>query len=268
MRKVFLAIAVLSLLAAAFAPLNKTISILVHNNRETDIKVTLDGPAKYVFTVSPGWFEKVVEVGKYKVTYEGCLGKVELEIEFTENGQILDIEYCPPEPEPAKFVVYSHFEEPLTIALTSLDPIYGEDYNLVTELGANRYYNILTGWYTYSYEVCNTTFTGSIRILKNGTSSMTIISCERLIYQDYEQPNPVGLRINNYYGSVIDVTLIGPTTYFFSLQPGMTRVEVISGIYTYIYAWDGVRYEGSFAVAKSGSSVITFPVPANARGAE
>ncbi|MBI3160487.1 MAG: hypothetical protein HYZ26_12890 [Chloroflexi bacterium] len=268
MRKIFLAIAVLSILAAAFAPLNKTVSILVHNNRETDVKVTMDGPAKYVFTVSPGWFEKVVEVGKYKITYEGCLGKVELEVEYTTAGQILDIEYCPPPPELAKFVVYSHFEEPLSITLTSLDPVYGEDYKLTTELGANRYYQIQTGDYIFSYDVCDTTFTGTIRILKNGTSSMTIVSCERLIYQDYEQPNPVGLRINNYYGSQLDVTLIGPTTYFFSLQPGFTRVEVISGIYTYIYAWNGVRYEGAIAVAKSGSTTITFPVPLSARDVE
>ncbi|TAK12810.1 MAG: hypothetical protein EPO32_07650 [Anaerolineae bacterium] len=260
MKRISLVVALLALtVLSAFAPTTKTIAILVHNNQEEAVKVTMDGPVKYVFTAVPGWTEKVIEPGSYKVTYAGCLEEVTVEVDLDATGQIFDIPYCPPMPDISKFVVYSHFEEPLQITLTSLDPIYGEDYVLATELGTNRYYNIQTGWYTYSYDVCDTTFTGSVRVLKNGTASMTIISCERLIYQDLGKPNPVRLTLNNYYGSDVVVTLLGPATYYFTLSPGQTKVDVISGVYTYIYAMDGKRYEGAIYVSKSGITSVAFP---------
>lgn len=260
MKRISLVVALLTMtVLSAFAPANKPVAILVHNNQEEPVKITMDGPVKYVFTAAPGWTEKAVEPGSYKVTYAGCLDTVTVEVDFDAHGDIFDIPYCPPQPGVTKFVVYSHFEEPLKITLTSLDPVYGEDYALATELGTNRYYNIQTGWYTYSYDVCDTTFSGTVRVLKNGTASMTIVSCERVIYQTLDKPNPVGIRLNNYYSTDVVVTLLGPATYYFTLSPGQTKVDIISGVYTYIYAMDGKRYEGAIYVAKSGTTSVAFP---------
>lgn len=268
MKRTLLALAVLSLLATAFAPLKATVAILVHNNRESAMKITMDGPKKYVFTVEPGWTEKLVEQGTYEVLYDGCTGDIEESLDIKEAGVIIQIPYCPTPPEYTKFVVGSHFGTDMTVELFSQDALYGEDYKLTVELGTNRYQRILSGVYDYSYEACDTTFTGTIRILKNGTSQLLLLSCERLAVLEFSQPSPVAFKLNNNYTQEIVVTLIGPRTYFFTLQPGQTRVEVVPGIYTYIYAMDGKRHEGAVFVSKSGVSSARFPAPSPPRATE
>jgi hypothetical protein len=249
---------VLFVSSTAFAPLAKKYVVLVHNNTEEDVKISMKGPEDYTFTVGPGWTEKVVEEGEYEVVYKSCDSATELDLDVTED-LILEIEICPEIPVPSKFVVYSHVDTPITFSLVRQKE-GGSDYGLATEFGRNKYYDIGSGWYFFSYEACGTTFSGEVRVLKNGSGSYTIKDCTRSLYIEAGiNPNPTKLLIKSHYAGTIDVTLLGPSIKYLSIPTGDTRVDLVAGTYTYVYAYGGQRIEGTVVVEGSGRSVLFLP---------
>ncbi len=270
MKRILLALTLLAMLATttAFAPLQKTQEFLIHNNREIPMKIVFKGPKDYTFTLAPGWHERTIEEGDYTITYEGCVADVEVTMTIDEPGQYIEIPYCPTPPELTKFVISSHFGTKVEVTFTAHDDVYGKDYTFAAELGRNRYEFIQSGWYDYSYDACDTTFSGTIRIEKAGTTDLLLKSCEALARQELVSAGVTNFKLHNHYTTPIVVTLIGSRTYFYTLEPGTTPVEMLSGTYTYIYAIGGIRYEGQIFVSKTGTSSAKFPNPSPPRAGQ
>lgn len=257
MRKAFVLLMVSVLALSVVQPaLAKDYDLLIHNNTEANVKITLEGPEDYSFTVEPGKTFKTVEEGTYDYKYDSCGVQHTGSISVTQEGVWLIVENCPPEQVKAKFVVNSHFGE--TIVLSMSGP---EEYELTVSLGSNRFLDIVAGNYTYSYEACDGIQGGEIRVTKNGKARLTLRSCERQALLDFGLPNPSNLRIGSHYSFPLNMTLIGPQQYFFELQPGYNRLDVIRGTYTYLYTAYGQSYSGQFDVTGGGAWVIFSPTP-------
>jgi hypothetical protein len=180
-------------------------------------------------------------------------------VNINDDFVIIFDDPCPGDPIRTKFAVNSHFGEPITIELDGEE----EDYSLEVELGRTRFDDVLAGEYFYSYDACDTTFSGIVKIAKAGNTVITLKSCERLaqeaLIDEFGYPVPVKLRIANRFNFPVDITLIGPRVEFITVEPGLSLTEVVAGTYTYIYAVNGQRYEGTFFVKKSGSTILVVP---------
>jgi hypothetical protein len=231
--------------------------LLIHNNTEEDIKLILDGPEHYSFTVEPGKHEKAVEEGTYEYKYEAC-GGLEFNgtVTVTEEGVWLILEQCPPPTFTAKFVVYSHFGETMVLSMTG-----PEDYELTLNLGKNKFVDIVAGEYFYSYDACDSTISGTVRVTKNGKAQLTLKSCETQALLAYGLPNPSNLRIGNHYAFPLSMSFSGPANYRFELAPGYNRIDVIRGTYSYVYTAYGKTYTGSIDVSGPTTWVVFSPTP-------
>ena len=181
-----------------------------------------------------------------------------------DNETVFDIYDCRLQPVPTKFVVESHFDANIEIDMTGPTQIdeLSENFSINSQLGNNRF-DIDSGYYFYSYEACDTTFAGEIRILKNGTTKLRLTSCEalaqRALIETFGQLNPVKFRVANRFAVDIDLTLVGPQSYFITVSPGLSRMEVVAGTYNYIFAAFGIRYEGIIEISQNGNTILTIP---------
>ncbi len=232
----------------------------VFNNTPHTVNVKLDGVQDYTFKTPNGVITRSIKSGTYVISYTVC-GKNFRFTRTIDKNYAVEIDACGGDPVKIKFVVFNHFGTDITVNLQSLNSreSFQENYKLQSEFGKNRFDDLWSGLYFFSYDACDQTFSGTVKIEKNGTTTMTLKSCERLIYVAAGAPNPVKARVANLYSASLDVTLIGPETKYLTLSPGMTRVNLLAGSYTYIYAFDGRRYEGVFSVPASGTGVLVLP---------
>lgn len=260
-KKILVALAfVLFITTAAFAPTAKNYNFLIHNNQEEDVKISMEGPEDYLFTVGPGWLTKVVKEGEYEVSYVNCYNNtVEFTLNITEDT-VYEVPLCSPLPVPAKFVIYSHIDAPITVSLINQNTDFGQDFELATEFGKNKYLQLDSGFYFYSYDACGVTFSGETRVLKNGSGNLTIKDCTRSLYIE-QGINPQGTKmlIQSHYAGTIDVTLLGPSIKYLTIPTGNTRVDLVAGTYTYVYAYAGQRIEGTVVVDPAGRTVLMLP---------
>jgi len=245
-------------LTAAFSPVYQAekFELFIHNNTEDGVTILLEGPKDFKFAVSPGQQYKTVNAGTYDYTIDVDECDIELtgEITVEDDNQELIIPPCDPDVIEPKIVVNLHIDQAI-----ALDLVGPASYTLNLELGSNKFRAIVAGIYTYSYEACDgQTFSGSVRVKKNGTTKFTIKSCERLIYEEFDAINPVRFRIANHYSETLDVTLIGPTTFFFNISPGLNRLDMVAGRYQYIFVYDNKRVEGFLTVGKNGNTEVVF----------
>jgi hypothetical protein len=255
MKNGILLLAVFALALGAVQPvLAADYDLLVHNNTEDPVSIKLSGPETYSFTVEPGKIAKTVEEGTYEVSYTACGVEVDTELTVSGEGVWLIIELCPPPEYMAKFIVNSHFGDPLTLSMTG-----PRDYELSLDLGKNKFIDIVTGDYFYSYSACDGEVSGSVRVTQNGKASLTLYSCERATLLSYGLPNPSNLRMGNYYSFPLNLTLIGPQQYYMQLEPGYNRLDVIRGTYTYLYSAFGQQHSGEFTVTGGGTWVVFSP---------
>lgn len=250
-----LAIALTVALPVSAAP--KKWDLNIHNDTEESVKVTLTGPEDYSFTLEPGQWVKTVVEGKYKYSYGACGEKFSGEITVEDDQQWLTIEPCGAVPEYAKFVVDSHLGDALTLQLVG-----PQSYDLSISLGRNKFISLQTGFYTYSYTACGGTLTGEVRVTKNGTSRLTLYSCELVALHPstFTGRTPSNLRIGSHYNFPLRMTLSGPTSYSFEIVPGLNRLNVVDGTYTYSYTAYGRFVTGSFVVGEPGTSFIISPL--------
>ncbi|MDH5507816.1 MAG: hypothetical protein OEZ02_11410, partial [Anaerolineae bacterium] len=117
--------------------------------------------------------------------------------------------------------------------------------------------------YIYSYDACDTTFSGEITITKAGTTRLYLMNCEGLakqaLYQEHGAPNPVKFRIASHFSVDVDVSLVGPASYYQTVSPGMNILTVVSGTYNYYYAAHGQLYQGIVTITKNGDTVLVVP---------
>ena len=257
-RPIFLISALVLIITTAFAPAlqDDKYELFIHNNTEDGVTVTLEGPKDFKFALSPGKIEKTLNAGTYDyfIEVDECDIEITGEITVEDNDQELIIPPCEPDFVEPKIVINVHIDQ--AIAFEMVGP---ETYTLNLELGTNKFRAIVSGDYFYSYEACDgEIYTGVLDVKKNGTTKFTIRSCERLIYQEFDSINPVRFRIANHYSETLGVTLIGPTTFFFNISPGINRLDVVAGRYQYIFVYDNKRVEGFLTVGKNGNTEIVF----------
>ena len=261
MRRVFLALVIVALtLGSVVQPVRAgTFDLLVHNNTEDDVKIKLKGDETYSFTVGPGKIAKTVEKGTYEYSYIVCNGAVDVDgtISVTKSGVWLVIERCEAEKVPAKFVINSNIHETVTLSMSG-----PEEYEMTIGLGKNKFLDIVAGTYTYSHDYCDDPVVGTVRVTKNGKARLTLHGCERVEIISFGLPNPRNVRIGSHYAFPITITLIGPTQYYFTVEPGFNRFDFVGGTYTYIYTAYNKNYSGEIEVTGGGvhNTIIFSPL--------
>lgn len=239
--------------------------IKVINRSKEAFVLKMQGPEFYTFEIprESSSQTKIIE-GKYAYFYEVCDGDFLGEVTVNNNETVFEIYNCAIQPVPTKFVIESHFDDPVVVEMTGplqVDDLT-KDYSVNAKLGNNRY-DILSGDYTYSYKACDTTFSGQLKITKNGKTRLRLTSCEaltrRALREQFGPLDPVKFRVANRFAVTIDITLIGPQSYFIHAQPGINRFEVVAGTYNYIFAAFGIRYEGIIEISPNGNTMLVIP---------
>lgn len=258
-RNLVMSLLVLALTLASVQPaFAATVDLNIHNNTDGTVKITLTGPKNYSFDAPEGKMAKTVEEGTYKYSYTACGVKQSGEIKVEDDLQWLIIEQCGAAPEYAKFTVDVHIDA------ATLKLVGPQSYDLAVELGTNKFLSLQTGFYAYSYDACGTTYTGEIRITKNGTARLTLYSCEvAALHQttvDSSISSPSNLRIGSHYAFPVRMTILGLVNYSFEIGPGLNRLNVAKGEYSFFYVAYGVTRSGTFTVDEAGTSFIISPV--------
>jgi hypothetical protein len=232
-----------------------TVDLNLHNDTEETVKVTLTGPKNYSFDMVPGKIVKTVEEGKYKYSYGACGEKFSGEITVEDDEQWLVIEPCGAVAIYEKFVVDSHLDA-VTLKLTG-----PSSYDLAVTLGTNKFISLQVGSYAYSYDACGGTWTGTVDITKNGKGRITLYSCEQSAFRNtMVEDNPSNLRIGSHYAFPVRLNLFGNTNYSFEIIPGLNRLNVLRGQYSYSFVAYCQTRTGSINVGEPGVTIILSPL--------
>jgi hypothetical protein len=118
---------------------------------------------------------------------------------------------------------------------------------------------VLPGKYTYTYTACGENKTGNLTVKKSG-DTLTLAACPK---KPPTPPATYKLVLNNKTGETIKVTLTGPMTYTFTLQPGKTSQDVKPGKYRYSYQACQGEKKGTVEVKKNGTLLVLAACPKN-----
>ena len=269
-----LAILVLFSVAAVPEAAGDKHKLTIINETLEDIHVVLEGqgadPENYKITAKANKsYTKTVLEDTYHIVYKTCRAKgdwkgniIDVDTNITiDDDMVIELQPCMGQPIQTKFTVNNHIDQEIVISLTSMneEDLAHKDYELTTNLGRNRFEKIWSGQYAFTFDACDLTFSGILTIEKNGATQFTIKSCERFALEDFQAPVPVKVRIANHFSIPLDITLIGPVNYIKHLEPGMNRYNIVAGVYQYIYAAHGIRYEGIWVVPRSGTGYLGIP---------
>lgn len=242
-----------------------TLSVINHINDR--IVITLiedsdsDDPEEYAFAVDRfDSAEKELPKGSYKYEYDACGRTYSGDLNLKKD---VKWEILPCGVEPTKMRFNSHFADDITV--TMYGPLElrepGEE-KYVVELGGNPISDILSGHYILSYEAaCSTVgtdpvtlFSEEIRVLKNGTTQITMHGCEWYTHpaRTYDKPVPVKFKIINHASFPLILQIVGPEGALLEINPGTNLVNLIYGTYKYGYFLDGEYHTGYMMVTKNG----------------
>jgi len=258
-----LAFAALSLAGAQPTHAATTFELNIHNNTEEGVNIKLNGPDNYQWTAAVGKSSKTVLEGDYTYEYSSCSGnKVSEDITVDSDEVWITIAICGAPVEFAKFVVDSHLP-----GITTVEMVGPQTYSVAAELGSNKYIvpGLQTGWYSFSFAACGTTFTGQVRVEKNGTGKLVLYACEQMANKEYDPVSILSntssnLRIGSHYAFPVRITLLGSSgfnNYSFELLLGLNRFQVAADTYDFFYTAYGVTKSGVFSVSSEGPTTFT-----------
>jgi hypothetical protein len=72
--------------------------------------------------------------------------------------------------------------------------------------------------------------------------------------------NPSNLRIGSHYAFPVTLNLTGSVFYSFQIVPGLNRLNVVRGTYTYSFTAYGQFKTGTITVGEAGLSLIISPL--------
>ena len=126
-------------------------------------------------------------------------------------------------------------------------------YSLALTVGKTSA-DVLQGKYSYSYQACGTTITGTFNVRKNG-DSLTLSKCGNTT----SRSDMVRIKIQNKTGFQVRITLTAQTSYAYTINMGNSATdEVVPGRYTYSYQSCGKTVTGKFQAQKNGAT-LTLP---------
>jgi hypothetical protein len=239
----------------AMATAESILSIINKTNTTITVKLTSkDGaPFNKVITI-PAFSndDSALEDAVYEYEYQYCKDVMDGEITLDEKD--IEMILYPCANQPTKFVVSNHMSE-----VVSFELLYGyEEYVFEIELGKNKV-EVFSGNYVYNYDGCDTDISGDVFIRKNGTTNLILHSCEWFTdpARTYGPLNPAKYKLINHASFPIILTLIGPENYLVTVNPGVNKVKLVSGNYSYSYYLDYQITSGSMYVPVNGTGGLT-----------
>lgn len=98
------------------------------------------------------------------------------------------------------------------------------------------------GTYQYTYEACGEKITKTISV-QTGKEKLTLAKCKK---PKKSSQKIAKVTIVNNTGRYLTLYLDGPESYYFSLKPGKSTIEVIKGKYHYrAYGYGGASRSGT-----------------------
>ena len=237
-------------LSARAAEDPNTVLLKIDNKTGQAVYLNLKGPKSYYQTVAPGITKLDIEKGKYSYTYYACGGYQKGTIEVKKTNTKLILPSCAPSKSgksgTVKFkvnnktgqAVYLNLEGPMNYYL-SLGPG-------VTRLEVEK------GKYKYTYYACEGYQNGSNEVKKANTT-LTLPSCGANTSGKFKT---VRIRIDNKTSAAVYLNLKGPTNYYHSLAPGVTKLDVEKGKYSYTYYACGAYQNGKIEVKKTNTKLV------------
>ena len=252
-----------------FAAATTKYSLTVINYTNDTIEITLvqdededdDTPDEYEFAIDRfSEDSKEFPKGEYSYEYYYCGRTMDGTLKLKD-----DVEWIiyPCGVEPTKMRFNSHFAEKITVTMYGpLEMPEPEEESFVVELGGNRISEIFSGHYIMSYEAaCSTVgtdpatvFSEEVRVLKSGTTQITLHGCEWYTHpaRTYDKPVPVKFKIVNHASFPLILQIVGPEGALLEVSPGVNLYTLIYGNYKYGYFLDGGYHTGYMMVTKNG----------------
>ncbi|MFH1635905.1 MAG: hypothetical protein ABIG63_18080 [Chloroflexota bacterium] len=229
------------------------------NNSYVDVTVKLiSGPdAPRDITVPAGTSDdSELTDGTYKYEYQYCDwggpsdDKITGEIDLNDKDYKMILYPC--SHQPIKMLIMNHLAEDVKLGLFGY-----EEYSVDIEPGKNKV-ELFSGEYIYDYDACGLDFTGEVKVLKNGSTTLILHSCEWFTHpaRIHGQPNPVKFRIINHASFSLILTLIGPENYLVTASPGVNFYTIVAGSYKYSYYLDYALHTGTMLVTKNGIGAL------------
>jgi len=236
------------------------LSIVNKTSEEITVTLTPDNGDPVKTSIVPAFGNddtNLIDGVTYTYEYQYCdLANTDdlMDGEITLDGDDYTITLYPCAHQPTKLVINNHLSEEVSVEL-----LYGyEEYAFDIELGKNKV-NVFSGSYVYSYDACGIDFSGDVLIKKNGTTNLTLHSCEWFTdpARIYGPLNPAKYKLINHASFPIILTLIGPENYLVTVYPGVNRVKLVAGNYGYSYYLDYQIVSGSMYVPVNGTGGLT-----------
>jgi hypothetical protein len=245
----------------SFSVINHTNDKIIMTIVEYDEDDPIADPEEYIFKIDR--FDsgvKELPKGTYKYEYVYCGGIKSGTLKLNSDKEKV---IYPCGVENTKMRFNSHFGQDITVTMYGpLEMPEPEEEDFVVELGGNRIPDILSGHYIISYQAdCSTVatdpptvFSEEIRVLKSGTTQITLHGCEWYAHpaRTYDKPVPVKFRIVNHASFPLILQIVGPEGALLEINPGVNLFELIYGTYKYGYFLDGSYHTGYMMVTKNG----------------
>lgn len=236
--KLFFGIVILALLLSGFAPATpaqnaagqttpSTVKLAFNNKTPERVSITLDGPAKYTFSLPPGKSRQMALPGRYRYAYTACEVQKRGGFDLKTGGSSFIIEKCPRKPvtPPDTYELVLDNKTGETVSLLIYLPVR---MTLTLQPGKTEV-DLAPGHYGYRYVACQTFNRGGFDLTKDGTVH-TLKACPSRLKSI---TGIVLVKIKNDTGASLWLNLVGPETYNLKLPAGNSSIKVERGRYAY-----------------------------------
>ena len=233
--KLFFVIVILALLLSGFAPAQTTPTPvkLAFNNKTTErVSITMDGPAKYTFSLPPGKSRQMALPGRYRYAYTACEVQKRGGFDLKTSGGSFVIDKCPRKPvtPPDTYELVLDNKTGETVMFHLEGP---ENYVFNLKPGKSNH-KVKPGKYYIRFQACEIEDRDSILVRKDG-ALYTLVPCSKYIRINNNnlKHNIVSVKIKNDTGARLSLKLVGPETYNLLLPAGNSSIDVQRANYNY-----------------------------------
>lgn len=188
---------------------------------------------------------------QYRVCGKGVDDIIDAKIVMKKD---ITLTIYPCEAQPTTMQIKNHLGE--TVKLT----LVGYEEKTIDVPPGLSIVDVYSGETIYKYDACGTDFNGVIDIDPAGRTQFYMRSCEWHAdpAREFGANNVVEFRLINHASFPIILSLVGPTNYLLTVNPGVNRVRMVTGVYEYSYFIDYQQVTGSFFVSPNGNGIAMF----------